>query len=99
MAFKTELTMGAQEVRLSLNAKDGASVWDAPGYAVYLYGADNRVQIRRNNSCLQESSPCLSDDPCHFACSVLLSSCASRKRRKRIASSLLDVFPTRETHT
>ena len=56
MAFKTELTMGAQEVRLSLNAKDGASVWDAPGYAVYLYGADNRVQIRRNNSCLHETT-------------------------------------------
>ncbi|MBQ8757172.1 MAG: hypothetical protein IJZ48_02880 [Oscillospiraceae bacterium] len=56
MAFKTELTMGAQEVRLSLNAKDGASVWDAPGYAVYLYGADNRVQIRRNNSCLHEAT-------------------------------------------
>ena len=56
MAFKTELTMGAQEVRLSLNAKDGASVWDAPGYAVYLYGAGDRVQIRRNNSCLQETA-------------------------------------------
>ena len=56
MAFKTELTMGAQEVRLSLNAKNGASVWDAPGYAVYLYGADNRVQIRRNNACLQEAT-------------------------------------------
>jgi len=56
MAFKTELTMGAQEVRLSLNAKDGASVWDAPGYAIYLYGADNRVQIRRNNSCLKEAA-------------------------------------------
>ena len=56
MAFKTELTMGAQEVRLSLNAKDGVSVWDAPGYAVYLYGADNRIQIRRNNSCLKEAN-------------------------------------------
>ena len=56
MAFKTKLTMGAQEVRLSLNAKEGASVWDAPGYAVYLYGNDNRVQIRRNNSCLQEAT-------------------------------------------
>ena len=56
MAFKTELTMGAQEVRLSLNAKEGASVWDAPGYAVYLYGNDNRIQIRRNNSCLQEAA-------------------------------------------
>ena len=56
MAFKTELTMGAQEVRLSLNAKDGASVWDAPGYAVYLYGAGDRVQIRRNNSCLKEAA-------------------------------------------
>ena len=56
MAFKTELTMGAQEVRLSLNAKDGASVWDAPGYAVCLYGAGDRVQIRRNNSCLKEAA-------------------------------------------
>ena len=56
MAFKTELTIGAQEVRLSLNAKEGASVWDAPGYAVYLYGNDNRIQIRRNNSCLQEAA-------------------------------------------
>ncbi len=56
MAFKTELTMGAQEVRLSLNAKDGASVWDPPGYAVYLYGNTNRVEIRRNNSTLKDTS-------------------------------------------
>ena len=55
MAFRTKLTMGAQEVRLSLNAKEGASVWDPPGYAVYLYGGDDRIQIRRNNSCLKEA--------------------------------------------
>ncbi|MBQ6832102.1 MAG: hypothetical protein IJO28_05645 [Oscillospiraceae bacterium] len=56
IAFKTELTMGAQEVRLSLNAKEGASVWDPPGYAVYLYGEGNAVDIRRNNTSLQVAS-------------------------------------------
>ncbi len=56
MAFKTELTMGAQQVRLSLNAVDGASVWDPPGYAVYLYGDTNRVEIRRNNSTLKDAT-------------------------------------------
>ena len=59
MAFKTKLTMGAQEVRLSLNAKDGLTqeqIWDAPGYAVYLHGASNLVQIRRNNSILTEAT-------------------------------------------
>jgi len=56
IAFKTELTMGAQEVRLSLNAKEGASVWDPPGYAVYLYGEGNAVDIRRNNTSLQAAS-------------------------------------------
>ncbi len=56
MAFKTKLTMGAQEVRLSLNALEGASVWDPPGYSVYLYGADNRVEIRRNNSTLKDAT-------------------------------------------
>ena len=56
MAFKTELTMGAQQVRLSFNAVDGASVWDPPGYAVYLYGDTNRVEIRRNNSTLKDAT-------------------------------------------
>ena len=56
MAFKTELTMGAQQVRLSLNAKDGASIYDHPGYAVYLYGDTNRVEIRRNNATLKDAT-------------------------------------------
>ena len=52
-AFKTQLTMGAQEVRLSLTAKDGDSHYDPVGYAVYLYGASNKIDIRRNNSSLK----------------------------------------------
>ena len=55
-AFKTELTMAAQNVRLSLTAKDGDSHYDPVGYAVYLYGADNVVEIRRNNSALKSAS-------------------------------------------
>ena len=55
-AFKTKLTMATQNVRLSLTAKDGDSHYDPVGYAVYLYGADNVVEIRRNNSGLQSAS-------------------------------------------
>jgi len=55
-AFKTKLTMGTQNVRLSLTAKDGDDIFDPPGYAVYLYGADNVVEIRRNNSVLKSAS-------------------------------------------
>ena len=55
-AFKTKLTMGTQNVRLSLTAKDGDSHYDPVGYAVYLYGADNVVEIRRNNSGLKSAS-------------------------------------------
>ena len=55
-AFKTKLTMAAQNVRLSLTAKDGDSHYDPVGYAVYLYGADNVVEIRRNNSALASGS-------------------------------------------
>ncbi len=56
MVFKTKLTMGTQNVRLSLNALDGVSIFDPTGYAVYLYGADNVVEIRRNNSALASAS-------------------------------------------
>ena len=56
IVFKTKLTMGAQEVRLSLNAKDGASIFDPSGYAVYLYGASNEIDIRRNNTSLMKVS-------------------------------------------
>ena len=56
MAFKTELTMGAQQVRLSLNAKNGADIFDPPGYAVYLYGDTDRVEIRRNNTTLKDAT-------------------------------------------
>ena len=56
MAFKTKLTMGTQNVRLSINAKEGVSIYDPPGYAVYLYGADNVIEIRRNNSALASAS-------------------------------------------
>ena len=56
MAFKTELTMGAQQVRLSLTAKGGDSIYDPPGYAVYLYGDAGKVEIRRNNSILQDAT-------------------------------------------
>ena len=52
--FKTKLTMGAQEVRLSINALDGASIYDPSGYAVYLYGASNEIDIRRNNTSLKK---------------------------------------------
>jgi len=55
-AFKTKLTMATQNVRLSLTAKDGDSHYDPVGYAVYLYGADNVVEIRRNNSGLKSAS-------------------------------------------
>lgn len=55
-AFKTKLTMAAQNVRLSLTAKDGDSHYDPVGYAVYLYGADNVIEIRRNNSALASGS-------------------------------------------
>ena len=55
-AFKTKLTMGAQEVRLSLTAKDGDSQFDPVGYAVYLYGASDKVDIRRNNTSLKEAT-------------------------------------------
>ena len=55
-AFKTKLTMGTQNVRLSLTAKDGDDIFDPPGYAVYLYGADNKVEIRRNNAALKDAT-------------------------------------------
>ena len=55
-AFKTKLTVATQNVRLSLTAKDGDSHYDPVGYAVYLYGADNVVEIRRNNSGLKSAS-------------------------------------------
>ena len=55
-AFKTKLTMSTQNVRLSLTAKDGDDIFDPPGYAVYLYGADNKVEIRRNNSALKDAT-------------------------------------------
>ena len=55
-AFKTKLTMGTQNVRLSLTAKDGDSHYDPVGYAVYLYGAENRVELRRNNSALKDAT-------------------------------------------
>jgi len=53
-AVKAKLTMGAQEVRLSLTAKDGDSIYDPQGYAVFLYGATNLIQIRRNNTIIKE---------------------------------------------
>ena len=56
IVFKTKLTMGAQEVRLSINALDGSSVYDPSGYAVYLYGASNEIDIRRNNTSLKKVS-------------------------------------------
>ena len=52
IVFKTKLTMGAQQIRLSLNAKEGASIYDPPGYAVYINDNSGApyIAIRRNNS-------------------------------------------------
>ena len=50
VAFKTKLTMGAQEVRLSINAIDGASIYDPSGYSVFINhnGGAPYIAIKRN---------------------------------------------------
>lgn len=52
IVFKTKLTMGEQEVRLSVNALDGASIYDPSGYAVYINhnGGAPYIAIKRNNA-------------------------------------------------
>ena len=54
-AFKTKMTMGTQNVRMSLTAKDGDSIYDPVGYALYLYGESGRVELRRNNTALKDA--------------------------------------------
>ena len=50
IVFKTKLTMGAQEVRLSINALDGASIFDPSGYSVFIHhnGGAPYIAIKRN---------------------------------------------------
>ena len=52
IVFKTKLTMGAQQVRLALNAKEGTSVYDPPGYAVYINDNNGApyIAIKRNQN-------------------------------------------------
>ena len=52
IVFKTILTMGEQEIRLSVNALDGASIYDPSGYAVYINhnGGAPYIAIKRNMS-------------------------------------------------
>ena len=59
IVFKTMLTMGAQEVRLSLNAKEGASIYDPDGYAVYINHNNGApyIAIKRNQRDLVVGSP------------------------------------------
>ena len=50
IVFKTKLTMGEQEIRLSVNALDGASIYDPSGYSVFINhnGGAPYIAIKRN---------------------------------------------------
>ena len=65
IVFKTMLTMGEQEMRLSLNALDGASIYDPSGYSVFINhnaGAPY-IAIKRNMQDLVVGSDYSHTDP------------------------------------